>query len=144
MTHVGRRGTDLAAAAAGVAAAATAAAAAAATAAVSASAHVRDLDARQRLRATLSTHFLEHARAEKARQPTAFGLDVSELADAPPADVSLWVTEAGGSGDQLMLSTGQAAMKELLEPRKPGNPGARVVIGKVKEEGRALGGAPLR
>ena len=87
--------------------------------------------------ASFDASLLEFAVEQKAQQSAAFGLDVAE---GPPSDVTLWVIEVTARAvsaastprvTQSVFSSGAPAMKELLEPRKIGEPGARVIIGEV-------------
>ena len=90
-----------------------------------------DPERRARLRAALTEHLLLRSATDGCRLPPMFGLDLEDLADVPPADVSLWTPNDGGdagSGAGVKMTSGKAAMRELLAPH-PSAPGVRVIIG---------------
>ena len=90
-------------------------------------------EVRRQLHVKLGSLLINYALALRHQEPQPFGLGISGLQDVPSADVSLWATEASeGSGAQMLISSGPAAMQVLLAPRKAGNPGSRIIIAKVR------------
>jgi len=88
-----------------------------------------------RLRAAFTERLAVSNASAGSRLQPIFGLPLADLAEAPPADVSVHVSEgggAGGSGKHVMMAHGAQATALLLTPRPAGSPSVRIIIGNVR------------